>query len=319
MMSDPTPVLEPAAWTFVNERGDPNYLHNLGLAAGRKHLETIQAGDTYAPAVDQQDLTIGGGPSGQVSVRVFRPQGSTGTLPVVVYLHGGGWVFGNANTHDRLVRELTVRGDAATLFVNYSLSPEAKYPTALEETYAVLLWVAEHGPEHNLDPERIAIAADSSGGNLAAAATILAKQRGGPRLAGQLLYYPVTDANFNTRSYIDFSTGYWLRRDAMMWFWDQYAPDPEQRKEITVSPLKADTADLAGLPTAMVINGEVDILRDEGEAYAAKLRLAGVDVTGVRYQGAIHDFVMINALRNSNAAREALVQGGRFLKAVLHR
>jgi acetyl esterase len=260
---------------------------------------------------------VPGGPSGEVSITVYRPAGAVGTLPVILYTHGAGWVFGDVHTHDRLVRELTTRAEAATVFVSYSLSPEAKYPTAIEQLYAVLEWIAADGAAHDLDPDRIAVAGDSVGGNMTAALTILSKQRGGPRIAGQLLYYPVTDASFDTGSYHQFATGYWLRRDAMQWFWDQYTTDPAQRAEITASPLRASLSELSGLPRALVINGEADVLRDEGEAYAAKLRAAGVPVTSVQYNGTIHDFVMLNALRDSNTAKAATAQGGEFLRAVL--
>ncbi len=227
-------------------------------------------------------------------------------------------MFGDAHTHDRLVRELTVRANAATVFTNYSLSPEVRYPTAIEEIYAALQWVAASGAGHELDAGRIAVAGDSVGGNMTAAITLMAKQRGGPRIAAQLLYYPVTDANFDTGSYRQFAAGYWLRRDAMQWFWDQYTTDPAARAEITASPLRATLDDLADLPAALVIVGEADVLRDEGEAYAARLRAAGVPVTSVRYQGIIHDFVMLNSLRDTHAARSATMMGGHFLREALH-
>jgi acetyl esterase len=204
------------------------------------------------------------------------------------------------------------------VFVNYGLSPEHRYPTAIEEIYATLEWVAKEGAGHQLDPSRIAVAGDSVGGNMTAALTIMAKQRSGPRISAQLLYYPVTDASFDTDSYHQFATGYWLRRDAMQWFWDQYIGDDAQRGEITASPLRASLEDLAGLPPALVIVGEADVLRDEGEAYAAKLRAAGVTVTTVRYDGIVHDFVMVNALRDTQAAKAATAQGGRFLHDALH-
>ncbi|GGM13734.1 alpha/beta hydrolase [Nakamurella endophytica] len=317
-MTDVVPVLEPAAQEFADATDAPPYLFDLPIEEGRRTVDSVQDGDIPAPAVDVTDVTVPGGPSGQVSVRIYRPAGSTGPLPVVLYTHGAGWVFGNAHTHDRLVRELTVRAQAATVFTEYSLSPEARYPTAIEEIYAALQWIAGSGAEHDLDPARIAVAGDSVGGNMSAAVTLLAKQRGGPRLTAQLLYYPVTDADFDTGSYRQFAEHYWLRRDAMQWFWDQYIADPAQRREITASPLRASTDDLAGLPPALVVTGEADVLRDEGEAYAAKLRTAGVPVTAVRYLGAIHDFVMVNGMRDTHAARAATAQGGEFLRAALH-
>jgi len=313
----PSPVLEEAAQAFADATANPPYLFDLSVADGRKTVDSTQDGDFPDPAATRQNLTVPGGPSGEVSITVYRPAGAVGTLPVILYTHGAGWVFGDVHTHDRLVRELTTRAEAATVFVSYSLSPEAKYPTAIEQLYAVLEWIAADGAAHDLDPDRIAVAGDSVGGNMTAALTILSKQRGGPRIAGQLLYYPVTDASFDTGSYHQFATGYWLRRDAMQWFWDQYTTDPAQRAEITASPLRASLSELSGLPRALVINGEADVLRDEGEAYAAKLRAAGVPVTSVQYNGTIHDFVMLNALRDSNTAKAATAQGGEFLRAVL--
>jgi acetyl esterase len=236
---------------------------------------------------------------------------------VIVYLHGAGWVFGNHHTHDRLIRELAVGAQAAVVFPNYSLSPEAKYPTAIQECYAVAAWVAEHGQERGLDGSRIAIAGDGVGGNMSAAVTLLAKQRGGPAFRQQVLFYPVTDATFDTESYHQFATGYYLRRDGMQWYWDQYTTDPAQRAEPTASPLRASLEQLAGLPAALVITAEADVLRDEGEAYADKLREAGVPVTADRFHATIHDFVMLNALADTNAARGAITLATDTLRTVL--
>jgi acetyl esterase/lipase len=311
------PVLEDAAQAFAEATANPPYLFDLAVGEGRRTVDAAQDGEFPDPAASRQDLTVPGGPSGEVAITIYRPAGAVGTLPVVLYTHGAGWVFGDVHTHDRLVRELTTRAEAATVFTSYSLSPEARYPVALEEIYTVLEWIANDGAAHDLDPGRIAVAGDSVGGNMTAAITIMAKQRGGPRIAGQLLYYPVTDASFDTVSYHEFATGYWLRRDAMQWFWDQYTTDPGHRAEITASPLRASLDELSGLPPALIINGEADVLRDEGEAYAAGLRAAGVPVTSVRYNGTIHDFVMLNALKDTNTAKAATAQGGEFLRAAL--
>jgi len=305
-------ILEPAAQAFAEATDAPPYLFQLPPAEGRKAVDGVQDGDIAKPDVDIEETKIA-----NVPVRIVRPKGATGVLPVVVYLHGAGWVFGNAHTHDRLVRELAVGTGAAVVFPEYSLSPEARYPVAIEENYAVAAWVAEHGAEKNLDAGRIAIAGDSVGGNMVAALTILAKQRGGPRFRQQVLFYPVTDANFDTESYQLFAEGYFLAREGMKWFWDQYTTDPAQRAEITASPLRASLEELAGLPPALVITGEADVLRDEGEAYAAKLRQAGVPVTAVRYAGIIHDFVMVNALRETHAAEAAITQAIGALRTAL--
>jgi acetyl esterase len=312
-----TVVLEPAAQEFADATANPPFLADLGPVEGRKTVDEVQSGDIAKRDVDIDDTSVPGGPSGEVSVRIIRPKGTTGTLPVIVYMHGAGWVFGNNATHDRLIRELADGAGAARVFPNYGLSPEVHYPHALEEGYAVLRWIADHGAETNLDGSRIAIAGDSVGGNMSAALTLIAKERSGPELAAQALFYPVTDASFDTDSYDQFAEGYFLRRDGMQWFWDQYAPDEAQRDEVTASPLRATTDQLAGLPPALVITAEADVLRDEGEAYGRKLREAGVDVSATRYEGVIHDFMMLNALRETNGAKAAISQAIAYLKAAL--
>lgn len=312
-------VLEPAAQEFAAVAAKPPYLFQLGPDQGREKLNEIQGDDVAKPDVDIQDMVVPGGPLGQVPIRIVRPKGAQGTLPVILYLHGAGWVFGNSHTHDRLIRELAIRANAAVVFPEYSRSPEAKYPVALEECYAVAEWAVDHGAELGLDGPRMAVAGDSVGGNMATALTLLAKERGGPHFVEQVLFYPVADANFDTDSYRQFAEGFHLGRDAMIWFWDQYTTDPRERAQITASPLRASLDQLSGLPPALVITGEADVLRDEGEAYANKLRQAGVPVISVRYQGIIHDFVMLNALADTNAARNAIAQAGASLRASLHR
>ncbi|KOX35114.1 esterase [Saccharothrix sp. NRRL B-16348] len=305
-------VLEPAAAEFAAATATPPYLFDLGPVEGRQAVDGVQAGDVFKPEVDEEWVTVG-----EVPVRIVRPAGATGTLPVVLYVHGAGWVFGNAKTHDRLVRELAVGAGAAVVFPDYSLSPEARYPVALEESYAVARWIVAEGAARGLDASRLAVAGDSVGGNMSAALTLLAKERGDVAFTQQVLFYPVTDASFDTASYHEFAEGYFLRRDAMQWFWDQYTTSEAQRAEITASPLRATVEQLTGLPPALVITAEADVLRDEGEAYANKLREAGVPVTAVRYQGVIHDFVMLNALRETHAAEAAISQAVAVLKAAL--
>ncbi|MES2789019.1 MAG: alpha/beta hydrolase [Planctomycetota bacterium] len=298
--------LEPEAQEFAKATANPPFLADLGPKKGRATVDEVQSGPIAKPELDVVDLMVPGGPTGQVSVRVLRPSASPSPLPVILYIHGAGWVFGNAHTHDRLVRELAVGAKAAVVFPNYSLSPEAKYPTSIEECYAVLQWIENQAWEQGFEPTQIAVAGDSVGGNMAIAMTLMSRERQGPKISQQLLFYPVTDASFETESYQQFATGFFLRRDAMQWFWDQYLPDLERRKELTASPLKATTEQLRGLPRALVITAEADVLRDEGEAYANALRKAGVPVTAARFQGIIHDFVMLNALAKTNAARGAM-------------
>ncbi len=307
------PVLEPAAQAFVEATANPPVLADLGPVEGRKAVDQVQSGEIAKPEIDEEWVTITGGPTGEVRVRIVKPKGTTGSLPVILYIHGAGWVFGDAHTHDRLVRELAVGVGAAVVFPEYDRSPEARYPVAIEQSYAVARWVESDGAGKGLDATRLAVVGDSVGGNMAAALTLMAKERGGPHLAVQVLFYPVTDASFDTPSYEQFAEGYFLRRDGMQWFWDQYTTDEAQRDEITASPLRASLEQLAGLPPALVINGEADVLRDEGEAYANKLREAGVPVTAVRYQAIIHDFVMLNALRETHAADAAIKQAIGFL------
>ncbi|MFE5321014.1 alpha/beta hydrolase [Paenibacillus sp. NPDC056579] len=306
--------LEPEAQAFVEAAANPPYLYDLGPEKGRKKVDEVQSDPVTKPDAEITELTIPGGPGGTVPVTMVKPKNASAPLPVIVYIHGAGWVFGNALTHDRLIRELAVGSQSAVVFPNYSLSPESKYPTAIEEIYAVVQWVAERGPVIGADPSRLTVAGDSVGGNMTAAVTLMAKERGGPAIHKQLLFYPVTDASFDTGSYKQFAEGYFLSREGMQWFWDQYTTDPAERSHITASPLRASVEQLAGLPPALIITAEADVLRDEGEAYANKLREAGVRVTAVRFQGIIHDFVMLNALAGTAAARGAMALANAWLK-----
>lgn len=312
------PVLEPAAQAFVEATANPPFLYQLPPAEGRKIVDEVQSGDIAKLPVDDEWVTVAGGPTGEVPVRIVKPAGTTATLPVLLYMHGGGWVFGNAHTHDRLVRELAVGAGVAVVFVEYTPSPEARYPVAIEQGYRAAQWIVTEGAGHGLDGSRLAVGGDSVGGNMAAALTLMAKERGDVSFVAQLLFYPVTDAAFDTESYQQFATGYFLHRDGMKWFWDQYTTDEAERAQITASPLRASLEQLAGLPPALVLVDEADVLRDEGEAYADKLRAAGVPVTSIRYLGMVHDFMMINVLRDSGAAQAAIEQAVTTLRRVLH-
>src|SRR5260221_2711628 len=306
--------LEPEAQTLVEAAALSPWVFTLGPHQGRIALDKAQSGKVRRPAVDVEDLTITDGPSAQVALRILRPQNTQTPLPVIVYIHGAGWVFGSPQTHDRLVRELAVGAGAAVVFPVYRLCPEVRYPTALEECYMVARWVGRHGQEHGLDGERLAVAGDSAGGNMATVITLLSRERGEPDIRLQLLFYPVTDATFDTESYHQFAEGYHLRRDAMMWCWEQYTRHPGERNEITASPLRASIQQLHGLPPALIITAEADVLPDETEAYANKLRQAGVRVTAARFPGTIHDFVMLNALAHTAAARGAIALATAWLR-----
>lgn len=310
-------ALEPAAQAFVEATADPPYLYQLAPQEGREAVDSVQDEPIWKPAVDEEWIAVDAGSAGSIRARIVRPQGATGVLPVVLYTHGAGWVFGGAHTHDRLVRDLAVGTGAAVVFPEYDRAPEAGYPIQNEQSYAVARWIVTQGAEKDLDGARLVVAGDSVGGNMATVLTIMAKERGDVTFRAQALFYPVTDASFDTASYREFAEGYFLTLEGMKWFWDQYTTDEGKRAEITASPLRATEDQLTGLPPALVITGEADVLRDEGEAYAAKLRRAGVPVTAVRYQGIVHDFVMINSMHDTNAAKAAIAQAIGFLSAAL--
>ena len=277
-------------------------------------LEDLQAAPVDKLPVDEEWITV---PSdhGDARVRIIRPAGNHEVLPAIIYMHGGGWILGSARTHDRLVRELAVGAGAALLFVEYPNAPEAHYPVAIEQGYATAQWVVANGASKRLDSSRIAVTGESVGGNMTAALTLMAKQRGDVEFAHAGIYYPVTDAAMDTASYDEFAEGYYLTRKAMEWFWDAYTTDPDERAQITASPNRATTEQLSGLPPTLLLVDEADVLRDEGEAYAAKVRDAGVAVTTVRYDGVVHDFMLLNAMSEARATRAAIAQAVAHLRA----
>ncbi|AZF36439.1 Lipase [Pseudomonas sp. R4-39-08] len=261
--------------------------------------------------VSQKTIQVDGQP---LDLTIVRPAGVKGTLPVFMFFHGGGWVLGDYPTHERLVRDLVVGSGAVAVFVNYTPSPEARYPVAINQAYGATKWVAEHGKEINVDGKRLAVAGNSVGGNMAAVVSLMAKDKGTPAIKFQLLLWPVTDANFDTGSYNQYAEGHFLTRNMMKWFWDNYTTDANQRAEIYASPLRATPDQLKGLPPAMVQTAGADVLRDEGEAYARKLDQAGVPVTAVRYNGMIHDYGLLNVVSQVPAVRSALLQASDELK-----
>jgi acetyl esterase len=309
-------VLEPSAQGIVDATSTHPFLYELEPAAARKVLDDLQAAPIDKLPIEEEWITVPAS-VGDVRVRIIRPVDSTGMLPVIVYMHGGGWILGNAGTHDRLVRELAVGARAALLFVEYPNSPEAHYPVAIEQGYATAQWAIREGATKGLDSSRMAVVGESVGGDMAAALTLMAKERGDVRFLHTGMYYPVTDAAMDTASYDEFAEGYYLTRKAMEWFWDAYIPGLDRRDEITASPNQATTDQLTGLPPTLLLVDEVDPLRDEGEAYAAKLRAAGVPVTTVRYDGVVHDFMLLNAMSESLATRAAIAQATAHLRAAL--
>jgi acetyl esterase/lipase len=313
----PAIVLEPASQEFVDATSKPPFLWELTPTEARKVLDDVQAAPIDKLPVDERWITVAA-EVGDVRVRIVTPAGATGTLPAILYMHGGGWVLGNAGTHDRLVRELAVGTGAAVVFVEYDRSPEAHYPVAIEQGYATARWIMHEGAANGLDPERIAVAGESVGGCMTAALALMANERGDVRFVQQSMWYPVTDAAMDTESYDQFAEGYFLTAQGMAWFWDAYLPDVDRRSEPYASPLRASDEQLAGLPPAFLIVDEADVLRDEGEAYAARLRAAGVPTTTVRYDGITHDFMMLNPLSNTRATRAAVAQAIAILRDALH-
>jgi len=304
-------IVEPNCRRFLEllNSADGPPIYTLSPSEARKVLEDASQADPFSGPTPKKPADIEDRvlqtPRGDVRVRLVRPKGNKSELPVVIFNHGGGWILGSKNTHDRLIRDLADGAQAQIVFIDYDRSPEAHYPTAIEQMYAGLKYVSEKPEEFNVDPKRIAIAGDSVGGNMTAALAMLAKQRGGPKISKQIMFYPVTNDNFTTGSYKQFGEGFFLTQKSMEWFWDAYIPEKSTRSQPTASPVKARIEDLRGLPPALITVNECDVLRDEGEDYARKLAAAGVEVTGVRMLGMTHDNLILGAITQAPGARDA--------------
>jgi acetyl esterase len=301
------------------ERRTRAFLDQLA-AAGGEPMETLTpdearqvlvgaqetAGVALPPAkVEKRSIEVDGR---SVPLIIVKPANATGTLPAFMFIHGGGWVIGDFPTHERFVRDLVTLSGAAAVFVEYDRSPEVRFPVAINQAFAATKWVAEHGAEIGVDGSRLAVVGNSVGGNMAAAVALMANRDRAPKLRSLVLFWPVTDANFDTESYHDFADGYFLTRSMMQWFWDSYLPDADARRDFLASPLQATTEQLRGLPPTLVQTAEFDVLRDEGEAFARKLDAAGVDVVNLRVNGMIHDYGLLNALAHVPAVQTALEQ-----------
>lgn len=299
--------LEPAAEAVCQQNSIPPFIYQLPPRQGRQRLEQAQNAPVFKHPANVTAESVDTGKWGTIPVYFVTPV-TNKIEKVILYIHGAGWVFGSFHTHEKLVRELCARTNALVVFPEYTLSPEAKYPTALEQCYHVLCHLDELicGLCPHLTGAPHIVAGDSVGGNLAIGMELLSQQHHGPKIKKLLLYYPVTNACFETQSYRQFATGYYLSRAQMEWFWDQYIPRGPQRMEPTASPLRANSRNLAKFPPTMVINGQADVLRSEGEAFAQRLLRCGVDVTALEVKGTIHDFVMLNALDQTNATRAAM-------------
>ncbi|WP_369929180.1 alpha/beta hydrolase [Xanthomonas sp. NCPPB 2632] len=310
--------VEPTVAAFLRSLEGGETLDSMTPTDARAALAGAQAAaHVVLPAADVSKKTIHVHGS-DLTLTIVRPAGSTQEkLPAFMFFHGGGWVLGDFPTHERLVRDLVAGSGAVAVFVDYALSPEADYGVAIEQAYAATQWVAEHGHEINVDGTRLAVAGNSAGGNLAAVVALMASAKGTPALRSQVLLCPVTDATFDTPSYKAFADGYFLTKDLMVWFWDSYTTDSETRKQRYASPLRATTEQLKNLPPTLIQTAEFDVLRDEAEAYARKLDVAGVSVTSIRYNGMIHDFGLSNSFSHLPAPRSAMAQASQELKTRL--
>ncbi|BBY67218.1 esterase [Mycolicibacterium helvum] len=308
-------VLDAATAALLKAMRTPPTLRELGPQDGRMALQEAQQSTIESPGVVARFHTAAVGPSGLTGFWVVRPREVREPLPAVFYLHGGRWMFGDAQTHGAIVGEFATGCRAAVVLPEYSRTPEARYPVALEECYAILQWVHATAGDLGLDPKKLAIAGDCAGATLAVAVAMLVKSRGGPRLKAQLLYYPPTDARCSSQSHRTFGTGFLLHSEEQAWYWDQYCDDGAECP--TVSPLYATLEDLTGLPPTMVVTAEADVVRDEAAGFAVKLRAAGVDVTAVRYLGTIHDFVVLRQLVGTAPSRAAIEQGVWFVRQAL--
>lgn len=289
----------------INSKGEKP-IYELSPDEARKVLLKVQDVPIKILPADMEDIIISTGLKGEISFRIVRPKDNESKLPVILYLHGGGWILGGKHIHSRLIRELANGAQAAVVFVEFSKSPESQYPTAIEEAYETIKYISKNDESLNFDASRLVVVGDSVGGNMATVLTMLVKERGGPKIDYQILFYPVTDANFEMESYNKFSNGYWLSKEAMKWFWNAYLPNEEERKKYTVSPLQASIEQLKGLPPALIITNEYDVLRDEGEAYAHKLMEAGVNTVAIRLLGSIHDCLLLNPISHSPIVRETI-------------
>lgn len=313
------PSLEPMTLQLLEELAacDGFPLSHRSASSVRAALTGLQSRPIGKPNATIEDMTFPVGPTGIVPVRIVRPKNTGGAIPVVMFFHGGGWTAGDIDTHDRLVRELAVAVHAAVVFVEFGRAPEVQFPVAIEEAYAATTYVANNADRLNVDGTRLAVVGDGTGGNMAAAVTLMAKQRRGPKILLQVLFYPPTAANFEAASYHDPRNGPWLTKQDMEWLWDLYLPDRSERGNVIATPLSATIEELRGLPDALLITAERDVLCDEGESYARKLQEAYVRTTCTRYIGTIHDFVMLNSLADTPAARAAVGQAVGALRTAL--
>lgn len=291
-------------------------LYELTPIEAREVLLKVQAASEILPKADVSEINIPLGGGRNMRVQIIKPLNTEDMLPIVFYLHGGGWVMGDEKTHERLIKEIANQTNAAVVFPVYEPSPEAKYPQTTTDIFTVLQHIVEHATIYGLNSENLVIAGDSVGANMALVMSLKAKENKYPEIKFQILLYPVGGANFETDSYNTYKNGPWLTKKAMQWFWDKYAPEKNKRKEINASPINASLEQLKDLPPTLVITDENDVLRDEGEALAQKLNDAGIKTASIRFNGTIHDFLMLNALADSAPSKAALLLVCATIKSV---
>jgi len=307
--------VDPQAQALLDAAAGAPPIQEVTIAQGREALEQrarMTAGQPE-PVAEVKDLQMPG-PGGALRLRVYRPSNAP-SLPGLVYFHGGGWVRGSLQTADVLCRALANQAECVVVSVDYRLAPEATFPAAAEDAWAATQWVATNAASLGIDPERLAVGGDSAGGQLAAVVALLAREHHGPRLVYQLLIYPVVDYNLDTQSYRDNAEGYLLTRDGMQFYWDTYLNDPSEADDIRACPLRA--RDLANLPPALVITAEYDPLRDEGRAYADRLRADGTPAEYREVPGMLHGFAGSTGVLD--VGRAAVRQAALTLRAALGR
>ncbi|MGK9468859.1 alpha/beta hydrolase [Pantoea agglomerans] len=313
--NSPQPTAGVAAFLKALNSGSGKPIEQLSVKDARAVLTGAQKGAELPPAqISQKIITVQGKP---LTLTIVKPEHASSTLPVFMFFHGGGWVLGDFPTHERLVRDMVNASGAAAVFVNYQPSPEAHFPVAITQAYEATKWIAEHGAEIGVDGKRLALVGNSVGGNMVAAVALQAKQFKTPAIRYDVMLWPVTDARFDTASYDQFADGHFLTKNMMKWFWDNYTVSEKDRNNILASPLRATTEQLKGLPPTLIQTAELDVLRDEGEAFGRKLDAAGVPVTVTRYNGMIHDYGLLNALSQEPTVRTAINQAGEELRSHL--
>ncbi|MFX5533894.1 alpha/beta hydrolase [Acinetobacter baumannii] len=311
-INTPAPTAGVQAFLDVLNSGNGKPMELMTPTEARQVLIDAQKGAKLPPAqVSDKTIQINGQ---SIQLKIVKPENAKGVLPVFMFFHGGGWVLGDFATHERLIRDLVRESGAAAVYVNYTPSPEAHFPVAINQSYEATKWVAKHGKEIGVDGSRLALVGNSVGGNMVAAVALQIKQSGGPKVRYNVMLWPVTNAGFDDASYNQYEKGYFLTKNMMKWFWDNYTTNANDRNNILASPLRATSEQLKDFPPTLIQTAELDVLRDEGEAFGRNLDKAGVPVTVTRYNGLIHDYGLLNPLSNEPSVKTALSQAGSELQ-----